>query len=147
MKKFFKRFFILACMISLLSTPAISHAATVEEVISYENFTQITYSPYDLLIINPGTSNRLANITNNGNWYFEAGSTNADVYVNLIMPADFDLIIYKVNSGIITTEHFTDCSGVGLGFGALLPSNGDYMIILRPTGSTAVIVDNFAVWH
>ena len=146
MKKLLKRIIAFAFVAILFTAPSIAQAATIDYVEEYEGMKWIHYSPNDLLIINSGSTNRLANNVNDGNWYFQPGRS-AQVVFELIMPADFNVTLYKVNSGPIATYNYEDCTIAGAAFEWCIEQSGNYMFIIEPLNGTAVIVDNFYVYY
>jgi len=145
MKKLLRRIIAFAFVAMLFTAPSIAQAATIDHVEDYGMGKRIYYSPNDLLIINSGSTNRLEN-TDGGNWYFQPGNM-AQVGLELIMPADFNVTLYKVNSGKIATYYFEDCTNSVSAFEWCIQQSGDYMIIIEPLNGTAVIVDNFYVYY
>ena len=148
MKKLLKRIIAFAFVAILFTTPSIAQAATIDHVEEYEDMKRIYYSPNDLLVINSGSTAALKNNTNGGNWYFQPGRSS-HVGFELIMPADFNVILYKSGSGggtVLKTD-FYNSSGAGVTFDVFIEEPGNYVIILEPLNGTMVIVDNFYVWY
>lgn len=149
MKNFLRRAILAVVCASLLLFNSINiYAATIDRIEDYGSQKYIYYNTNDLLIVNSGSTQHLANNENYGNWYFTSGRS-CGFNLSMIMKADFNVKLYKNGYGLVYSYTFIDCSYVGTSYDWLIDQygSGNYMILIEPINSTCVIADMYTVWY
>jgi hypothetical protein len=149
MKKVLKSFFAIMCAVIMFLVPTASaSAATIVDYYHSGNYTRINYSTDSPLIAMPGETIALANLENNGRWHLNAGQKLTFGFTKM-QRAAFEYTVLEVTPTYKTIANGTfpawDEPGISQGIDRV-SETGDYVILLKPTSTAALMIDMFNIY-